>query len=160
MITSGSWRMGCWCYFCKWAAGVLHEEILIIFCKSIKAFSEGSGSQRELVAKGFILLKQECVNKFPKACSKAMLEEFKLLASHQHLAIKDTFYEEITLLFHKAVITLCWSCFIHHIPLYCFYEERVELISFCSLGKIGSVCGHFLLARLMVVLVVLWASSG
>lgn len=122
--------MGRWCYFCKWAAGLLHGEILIIFCKDIKAFSEGSGSQQELVAKGFILLKQECVNKFPKACSKAMLEEFKLLASHQHLATKATFYEEIALLFHKAVITLCWSCFMQHIPLL-FSEERVEVISLC-----------------------------
>ena len=109
-------KMGCWRYFCKWAAGLLHGEILIIYSKGTIASSEGSGSQQDLVAKGFILQKQECVNIFPRACSKELLEEFKLQAGCQHLATKDTFYEEITLLFHKAVIILCWLHFMQHTP--------------------------------------------
>ena len=82
--------------------------------KDTKAFLEGSDSQQDLVAKGFILWKQECVSIFPQACSGAMLEEFKLLASPQHLATGDTFDEEITQLSHKAVIISHWPHFMQH----------------------------------------------
>lgn len=133
---SGLWKLGCWRYFCKWAAGLLHGEILIIYSKGTIASSEGSGSQQDLVAKGFILQKQECVNIFPKAWSKELLEEFKLQAGCQHLATKDTFYEEITLLFHKAVIILRWLHFMQHTPLWLLWRHWVETIIFCPLWDI------------------------
>lgn len=134
MIASELWRLNFWCYFCNWAAGLLHGEILIIFSKDLKASSERSVSQQELVAKRFILSKQECVNKFSQACAKKLPKEFKLPASCQHLATKDTFYEKIMLLFHKAVITLCWPHFMQLTPLLLRWRHWVEVISFCLYG--------------------------
>lgn len=123
---------------------LLCGEILIIYSKDTKASSEGSGPQRDLVAKGVILLKQECVNIFPKACSKALLEEFKLLVSCQHVATKGTFYEEITLLFHKAVIILCWLHFRQHTPLLLLWRHWVDGIILCPLGDIWQCLPTFL----------------
>lgn len=134
MIASGSWKLGCWRCFCKWAARLLRGGILIIYSEDTKASSEGSGSQQDSVAKGFIVLKQECVNIPPKACSKALFEEFKLLASCQHVATEDTFYEEITLLFHKAVIILCWPHFRQHTPLLLLWRHQVDGIILCPPG--------------------------
>lgn len=118
MAASGSWSLGS-CYyfcFCKQAAGPLHGEIF--FCsKDTKAFSEGSDSQQNLVAKGFNLWKQECVIIFPQACPRAMLEEFKLPASPQHLATGDSFGEEITQPSRKAVIISHWAHFMQHLLL-------------------------------------------